>query len=160
MVTYERWQQAQILERKAHTYQKEKAINNYKQTYMQYFSYLDMQPDQQNNKILEIGCADIPALYFCHNYQGFIIEPMESPILNELCQEKHINLIQDMAETCKWPADIDEIWLFNVLQHVMTPNIIVNRAKTDAKKIRFFEPINTAITTEHLHGFTFAYFKN
>ena len=111
MVTYEQWRNAQVYERKAHTYPIDKALKVYEQSYAQYFKYLGIKHNQHKKKILEIGCADIPALYFCDNFIGTVIEPMPSPILTELCTKKHIYLIQDMAETCRWPADIDEIWL-------------------------------------------------
>ena len=159
MITFEQWKQAQVLERQAHTRPRAELLQMYRNSYNQYFGFLNMKKDQNYKKILEIGCADIPALYFCANYQGFIIEPMESSILNDICHEKHIYLIQEMAEICEWPADIDEVWLFNILQHTLSPEIIINKAKIEAKIIRFFEPINFGVDRKHLHNFTLAYFK-
>jgi len=158
MITNEQWQQAQILERRAHTMEKSKAVDAYRNAYKQYFGYLGMEADQYMSIIVEIGCADVPALLFCYNFIGFVIEPMESSVLKEICELKHIPLIKDMAETCKIP-ECDEIWFFNVLQHVLNPDIVIERAKKAAKIIRFFEPINFGIDRKHLHNFTLDYFK-
>jgi len=159
MILFEQWQQAQIFERRAHTMEKTKAIEAYKNAYTQYFNYLGMGFNQHMNIIVEIGPADVPALFFCDDFIGYVIEPMESSILKEICELRHINLIQDMAETCKIP-ECDEIWLFNVLQHVLNPDIIIDKAKIAARTIRFFEPINCGIDKKHLHNFTLDYFKN
>ena len=154
----ESWKTAQIEERKMHTADKETAIKDYALSYEQYFSYVETSKNQKGKSIIEIGCADIPALYFCSDYnQSYIIEPMPSAILTELIQDKQIILFSDPSEELEFPK-VDEIWLFNVLQHVIDPDVIINKAKESASVIRFFEPINCVMDICHLHYFTLDYF--
>lgn len=161
MIDRQTWFIAQSEERKQHIHTLESGIEAYGNTYRQYFSHLGMEPHIPGKKIIEIGCADFPALYFCNSYEhGIIIEPMPSKILMKLMVKKAetIFLMDKPAEACDFP-NVDEVWLFNVLQHVLDPLVIIEKAKKAAGKIRFFEPINTPLDKCHLHSFTLDYFK-
>ncbi len=158
----QRWHKAQEEERKHHTGSIEQGINAYRHTYDQYFKYTDGGFDQTDKIIIEIGCADVPGLYYCKGFErGIVIEPMPSDILIELARstDPKIEIIKAPAEHLIFPK-VDEIWLFNVLQHVINPDDIIERCKQSAKVIRFFEPINDHIDLCHLHSFTLEYFKN
>lgn len=157
----QRWQIAQEEERKHHTGSLEQGICAYAHTYDEYFRYTGGGRHQKGKKIIEIGCADIPGLYYCSGFKrGIVIEPMPSNILIELAKstEPNIEIIKAPAEDIEFPK-VDEVWLFNVLQHVIDPDVIINKAKAAAKIIRFFEPINDHIDLCHLHSFTLDYFK-
>lgn len=157
----QRWQKAQEEERKHHTGSLEQGINAYRHTYDEYFRYTGGDRDQTGKTIIEIGCADVPALYYCKGFaRGIVVEPMPSDILIELarCTDPFLQIVTLPAEHFDFP-ECDEIWLFNVLQHVIDPDVIINKAKAAAKVIRFFEPINDHIDVCHLHSFTLDYFK-
>lgn len=155
----ERWDQAQIQEKQEHFLDYETAKNHYQTTYDHYFNYLNIDKNLNNKIILEIGPAKIAGLMFCHNYKkSYIIEPT----IYEDClpfYDKKIKFIHEPAETCDFPK-VDEVWLLNILQHTMDPDLIIERCKENSKVIRFFEPINTSIDTAHLHSFTLEYYKN
>lgn len=153
-----RWNIAQQEERKHHTGTLEQGVEGYRESYRQYFEHLGIDADQKGKTIVEIGCADVPALMFCSDYLGIIIEPMPSEILQTLIKDLHIQLAVAPAEHYDFPQ-VDEIWLFNVLQHVIDPTVIIDKCKATAKVIRFFEPINDHIDICHLHSFTLEYFQ-
>lgn len=155
----ERWLIAQENERKYHNGAHEDSVNVYRGSYEQYFSYLNATTDQTGKSIIEIGCADVPALMFCTGYKpSFIIEPMPSEILKNIISTLPITLLEDPAENVDFP-EVDEVWLLNVLQHVMDPDLIIEKCKKAAKVIRFFEPINCGTDICHLHNFTMEYFE-
>lgn len=155
-----KWHRAQEKERSFHGGDSPEKIQAYRSGYEQYFKYLETQRRQTNKIIIEIGPADVPALCFCHGFrEGIIIEPLPSALLNELAKKRSLTVISLPAEQIEFPQ-CDEVWLLNVLQHVIDADTIINKAKQAAKKIRFFEPINDSIDECHLHSFSLDYFKN
>ena len=163
MVTIERWQAAQAAERKQHTYSFEEGYEHYKDSYRQYFDFVGIDPAAVKSIIVEIGPADFPALMYAHALQGVIIEPMPSTILRDWVEgHPWCELVTSPAEGYKiQPLGIRiEVWLFNVLQHVHNPDLIIANCKNFADTIRFFEPINCGTDECHLHNLTIEMFKN
>ena len=160
-ITIERWMEAQNDERTHHHHPFNESAIHYKNTYKYYFSYVKGSFDLENRSVLEIGPAKVPGLYFCKNYShSYIIEPLTFAETEEQFKDRSdITFIRDPAETCAFP-DIDEVWLFNVLQHVINPNLIIERCKQHAKIIRFFEPIDTSCDIAHPHTFNIEFFEN
>jgi hypothetical protein len=158
-ITFERWQEAQIAERKQHTKSLEEGIHHYRISYSHNFRYLGINPEALQTGITEIGCADFPALRYCNiGTNCVIVEPMPSIYLGQFCRDNGIKLIINSFEDLRVPQDIphrndSEIWLFNVLQHVADPEKFIWKAKL-SKTIRYFEPIETEITDYHPHAFT------
>ncbi len=172
----ESWKKAQAAERKFHTDPFSKGYPSYFRAYEQYFAYLDLNFDLKGKSILEIGPADYPALGFCINADmGHVIEPMPSSILMEILDSKGENYSRITNPLSSLPEDngaekildnllflgasYDQIWIFNVLQHVMDPDLILRLCRMISKEICIFEPVNTGITDCHLHGFTPDYFQ-
>lgn len=114
-----------------------------------------MEFDLKGKVIVEVGPADFPALAYCYNIGvgSLIIEPMPSAHL----KASGIPVLEAMAEDVVYQAD--EVWLFNVLQHVIDPYAIVERAKKQAKVIRFFEPIDYGIDECHPWNLTEKMFR-
>lgn len=164
MIEHSRWLKAQQAERRFHTQPFETGYEAYRQSYRQYFEHLGMSFDCQEKTILEIGPADYPALAYCTNYEhSYIIEPMPGSILQELIKGRPITHIAKPAEDICWQSDlpmVDEVWLFNVLQHVKDPAGIILNSMETAHKVRFFEPINCGTSDCHLWNFTLEYFRD
>lgn len=164
-ITKERWDRAQKAERQYHTQPKDVLIKMYDDAYRQYFEWLGIDRDLKGKSIIEVGPADVPALYYCGDKgaHSIIIEPMPSSVLEELSSEKCISTVIQPAEYVKYLDSpnwkIDEVWIFNVLQHVMDPDKVVANCKKWAKTIRFFEPIDMGTTEAHPHSFTLDDFK-
>lgn len=165
-ISNERWNEAQIAERRFHRDSKEVAIEKYKDSYRQYFEWLGMENELKEKSIIEIGCADVPALYFCSNISNdaikhIIIEPMPSGVLEEIMSDarEQIRLIKTPVEDIDEQLQADEVWLFNVLQHVIDIEAFIEKIKSWAKVIRFFEPVDQPISDCHPHAPTQADFK-
>lgn len=152
-ISRERWEEAQTAERKEHALEYQKGFDHYNKTYEIVFRFLGMETDQHGRTILEIGPADFPALAYCSNYKGIIVEPMPSRHLNRFVKEQKIKLIHYPVEEIELPF-VNETWLFNVLQHVIDPDLFIKKCKAVSKVIRFFEPIDYPTAPHHPHTFT------
>lgn len=155
-INISRWEEAQKEEKLHHINENiDAAIIKWKDIYNFYFRYLKIDLDLKNKSILEIGPARIAGLLYCDNYNpSFIVEPTEYEDTGEIYLNKPITFIREIYENCESPK-VDEIWLFNVLQHIVDPDTFVEKCKKNAKLIKFFEPIDTPIEIHHPHSFTF-----
>lgn len=155
-ITQDRWHEAQIAERICHKFDRKQGESHYKNTYNTYFKYLDIKDSK--NYIIEIGCADFPALQWVKFGKGVFIEPMPSDILKDIAKELNCDIIEKPVEKIDIPK-CDEIWLLNVMQHVIDPDLFISKCKESTKIIRFFEPIDWPIEIYHPHTFTFDWYK-
>ena len=155
----ERWDIAQSKERSQEqpiTY--EEGLQHYMQAYEKYFSYVGRHPDLDGKSVLEIGCSNYAAIPFCDRYgKSYVLDPLDSESLRRQIKDKNIEFINEPAEEVDFPK-VDEVWLFNVLQHTMDPDLIIKKSKEAAKVVRFFEPIECPTDECHLHKFDLAYF--
>lgn len=145
VISKQQWEQAQAAERRFHNESFADGLEHYRQSYDQYFKWVGIDKNLNNKNIVEIGPADFPALAYCSNIgeNSLIIEPLPSEHLKLFS----LKIIQQCAEDAEYKAD--EVWLFNVLQHVIDPYTIVERAKKQADVIRFFEPLDYGIDECH-----------
>lgn len=155
--------------RKLHTLPLEEGIKHYRISYGHNFRYLDINPIKPQVGIIEIGCADFPALRYVNHVWCTIVEPLPSSALRTFVnsfEDFTINKSGISLFECRfedYAIDTDylkgkEIWMFNVLQHVQDPEAFIEKAK-HAKCIRYFEPIDTGVTTYHPFSFTEADFN-
>ena len=160
----ERWKEAQQAEKAAHEADPNNNAAHYAETYKIYMKYVGLGTDLHGLHVIEIGPGHYPALQICTNYdQSMIIEPMFSKSVNDFVHGKdiilepigleHINPEYLAAMLTGMPGT-KEVWLFNVLQHVIDPDLFVKRCKYMADRIRFFEPINVPTSAHHPHTFT------
>ena len=157
-ISNERWQQAQAEERKQHTYSYDEGVLHYKKSYDNYLKYLGTDYNHEGKTIVEIGCADFPALQHVKAKCRVVIEPMPSYNLGLICNLNGIHLLDYAVENMFALPDSDEIWLFNVLQHVIDPDKFIEKCKASTKLIRFFEPLNYPADVCHPHVLTEADF--
>lgn len=155
-ISIENWSIAQTEEIKHHIcHSLEYSDKFYGKMYEYYFKYLDINNEDLKGKtILEIGPARMSALLYCKNYgDSHIVEPIKYEGVDCFYSGTSINFIRESYETCDSPV-VDEIWLLNVMQHIMDPDIFIEKAKKSAKVIKFFEPIDEKITLYHPHTYS------
>jgi hypothetical protein len=149
-VTQSRWQEAQAAEVAVVSYDREKSCR----AYQHIFDYLGMPEDQSGKFITEIGCGAYPAIQFCSGGQGVVYEPLHFDSLSNLAQAQKIVWYQRAFEDTPYPPKSDEVWIFNCLQHVRDPELVVTKAKRCAPVVRFFEPVDYPTCIYHPHTFT------
>lgn len=159
-IDIEKWNAAQVSEFKYNTPESyEHGLEHFRRGYAFYRAFLDIDYKLNGKRIIEIGCANYSAITYCINEgQSMVIEPLVSEHLRRNTSGRNIMLNGASAENITFP-EVDEVWLFNVLQHVINPDTIIEKAKAAAKVIRFFEPIEAGTDTMHLHNFDLEYFK-
>lgn len=149
-VTKSRWEDAQIAEIAATTYHPERS----RQSYEHIFNYLGMSFSETGGFIAEIGCGAYPAISFCPNASGVVYEPLWFDSLHELASKERIVWYQRAFEDMPHPPPAAEAWLFNCLQHVRDPELVISMCKEIADVIRFFEPVDYPTCVYHPHTFT------
>lgn len=154
-ITIERWDRAQVAERSMHTLSLEEGIRHYQISYGNNFRYCGVDSAALQENIIEIGCADFPALRYVNNVNCIIVEPLPSSHLVNFCAGRDIQLIQEPFENIDNGFFLSnyEVWMFNVLQHVQDPDKFIQNAKK-AKCVRYFEPIETGTSEYHPFSFT------
>jgi hypothetical protein len=154
-ITQQRWEEAQVGEKKFHDdVNNEESYANYKGAYKYYFKYLDINSDLKGKSIIEIGPAKFAGLLYCENYdKSYIVEPTPYDNIDSYYEGKNLEFIRELYEDCDSPK-VDEVWIFNLMQHVKNPDELIEKAKKYAKVIRFFEPIDLPTNLEH--PFTFS----
>lgn len=162
-ITKQRWMEAQVEEKAMHdNYSFDEGLGIWRDSFDKHVKILGMDYNVGPKTILEIGCAGFPGLYLCDGYtKGYLVEPMPSDNLQRCLRERpNLELIQAPMEEAVLPEGIDEVWLFNVLQHVIDPDLIIKKCKEVAPVVRFFEPIDWPTCSFHPHTFTLEYFEN
>lgn len=95
--------------------------------------------DMKGISVLDIGGGPASLLLKCVNVNGKVVDPLDFPkwvydryelagIAYELVPGEELN-----------EAGYDEVWIYNVLQHVEDPEKIIENAMKAAKLIRIFE---------------------
>jgi len=155
-ITKERWEEAQIAEANWLSNSQETA-EHYRRTYNCYFKYLGMNFDQEGKIIVEVGPSAFPALTYCENVgQAIIVEPLPSAAIKVQLAWSEFLLIacplEEIDDTVLPRAA--EVWLLNVLQHVIDPELFISKCKLIAPVIRFFEPIDFGVSDCHPHTYS------
>lgn len=158
-----RWEAAQKAEVEAHNRDVRNTEQHYNATYKTYFKYVGLGTDLHGLNVIEIGPAMHSALAICSNWgKALIFEPIHSEELFSFVRNKGIRLVDSPIEDVSdeqlgiigenWDGPV-EVWLFNVMQHVIDPDEFVRKCKLMADRIRFFEPVNTPIEPHHPHSY-------
>ena len=145
-ITQDRWQEAQATEISVVSYDRE----NSRRASQYIFDYLGIAEDRGGQCIIEIGCGPYPATDFVVNVEPILVEPLYFQQLEEMIG---IQWIREAFEDAPLENG-DEVWLFNALQHVRDPELVIAKAKKIAPVIRFFEPVDYPTCVYHPHTFS------
>lgn len=164
MTILETWKKAQLAEINHHSYETDIAspnLSRYKFYADTYKKYLHIDNDLTGKTILDIGGGPLSMLLWCQKFlKAWVIDPLPMPeIIANRYKNYNIHLISCPAEEVNFPKT-NEIWVYNCLQHVMNPDLIIKKALDSCSTIKIFEPINYETNIEHIHKFTYEYFKN
>lgn len=162
-ITQERWEQALSGELNHYDYGN---AENYKRASMiilkDHFN-VDLENDLVGKKVLEVGGGAYPSvLHVTGLAKAVSVEPNFDNFpqdVKDRFESANIEGISIPFEEYKGRTKFDEVWFFNVLQHVRDPLLQIENAKKIAKTIRVFEPIDTATNNEHPHTFSETFFK-
>ena len=112
--------------------------------------------DLQGVSVLDIGGGPSSLLLKCANAERMVLmDPLHVPewVLARY-RVAGIEYWQRPAEELEAIGLFDEVWIYNVLQHVMNPERVIHNAQRAGGIIRVFEWIETAVNEGHPHAFS------
>lgn len=163
VISQERWEQAQSGEINDYDYGNEENYKNSAYIILRDHFNIDPENDLVGKKILESGGGCYPSTYFCKGLKKVVnVEPLSDKFpenVKSRLNNANVECVSVGFEDYKGRSKFDEVWFFNVLQHVRDPYLQIENAKRIANVIRVFEPIDTAINNEHPHSFNIQFFR-
>jgi hypothetical protein len=117
--------------------------------------------DLHGKNILDVGGGPVSMLLKCVNAgRRKIVDPLEQPAwiigrYDAVGIEFETGTGEEMEES-GW----DEVWLYNVLQHVKDPDLVLRKCLSAGRVLRLFEWIDTEITDGHIHALTTDFFRS
>jgi hypothetical protein len=114
----------------------------------------------KKQSVLDIGGGPCSLLLKCYNLlHGGVIDPCEYPDwVEHRYKHAHISywrMKAEMMPKMSYPIDGDEVWMYNVLQHVEDPKLVLYNAWNAAKKrLRIFDWIHVPKSDGHPHVLT------
>jgi hypothetical protein len=118
-------------------------------------SYTNYRIPLNWEKVLDIGGGPSSLLLKCENVYGTVVDPCEYPSwVEERYKACDIEYVPIKGEDVNYKDEFDEVWVYNVLQHVEKPKKVIENALRAGKILRLFEWVNTGINKGHLHSFT------
>jgi len=108
-------------------------------------------------RILDIGGGPISLLLKCPHAHGTVIGPCDYPTwIAERYKCAGIDYVihkgEDLPILSSVQPGFDEVWIYNVLQHVDNPKTICDNALCYGKLIRIFEWIDNGVSPGHPHN--------
>ena len=103
--------------------------------------------------VLDIGGGPVSLLLKCVNFGvSTVIDPLPYPDWIA-ARYKHAQIFyrQQKGEDIE-DGNFDEVWIYNVLQHVVDPEKIIQNARRAGKIIRLFEWLEIGVAPGHPHN--------
>lgn len=109
-------------------------------------------------RILDIGGGPVSLLLKCLCLrEGWVVDPLLDKWpkwVTDRYLEAGIIPVSMKAEDLADTPEVDEVWIYNVLEHTDDPERVIRNAQRLGKLIRIFEWINTPPAPGHPHTFT------
>ena len=109
--------------------------------------------DLGGKSVLDIGGGPSSLLLKCVNRgRSKVVDPLKYPDwVYERYGHAGIESAQTKGEEVD-DIDFDEVWIYNVLQHVIDPALIIKNAQRAGKIIRLFEWLEIGVAPGHPHN--------
>ena len=118
--------------------------------------------DLKGKSVVDIGCGPISLLLRSKNFERAVgVEPLfYSDKVDDEYSKRNVELLRIPAEDINVDSigNFDEVWMYNCLQHVMSPSEIIDKIQKIGNKIRIFEWINIEAHEVHPHMLTEEFF--
>ena len=107
-----------------------------------------------DTSILDIGGGSVSLLLKCRTHgRAVVIDPCDYPAwVGERYKAAGIEYYQTKAEDLSFDMTFDEVWIYNVLQHVDNPQKVIENCLQYGKIVRVFEWLNIGIGAGHPHN--------
>jgi hypothetical protein len=111
--------------------------------------------DFGERRILDIGCGPVSLLLRAKFHAAFAVDPLDYAAA-EAAYRARANIARLMLPAEQFVAvpPVDEVWMYNVLQHVINPRLVLANAAQSALLIRLFDWLDTTPCDGHPHTIT------
>lgn len=120
--------------------------------------------DAEGKRICDIGGGPVSILLHYNTSGSLVVDPLPIPqIFKDNYYSHGIFLLQKKAEDFLTEFDgstFDEVWIYNCLQHVQDPELILSLVHKVAPVLRISEPCNYPPNELHPHLFTPEYIRD
>lgn len=113
--------------------------------------------DLGGRRVIDLGGGPVSMLLKCVNRGDpcLVVDPLDAPDWVERRYDAaDITLIPKPIEEIEDRVAFDEVWIYNVLQHVQDPQRCVEIARELGKRVRIFEWVNVPVSPGHPHVLT------
>jgi hypothetical protein len=114
--------------------------------------------------VIDIGGGPLSLITHYDLSLGVVVDPiMISDKYLKKYKERNILFVNKKAEDFLSSYDgpiMDEVWMYNCLQHTIDPEYIMKNLWKAGKYLRISEPTDTPINTAHPHSFTPEWYQN
>lgn len=109
--------------------------------------------DLEGKSVLDIGGGAVSILLKCINIeQGYVVDPCEYPEwVRDRYRKLQILCARYKGEDLARHPSTDEVWIYNVLQHVENPKKVVKNALRIGKIVRLFEWLEVEKDDGHIN---------
>ena len=160
-ITRERWDEAQAAECEDHLVNlanSPDSLYHHGESLVAQYVGLDLKNDVKDKFVIEVGAGPKGAILLTGgNFKrGIVVEPLIDkfpPEVRKVYEDMGVEVVTEMYEDVDYGA-VDETWFFNVLQHVISPEKQLQKAKENSDVVRIFEPINYPANISHPHVLT------
>lgn len=110
--------------------------------------------DLQGKSVVDLGGGPVSMLLKTVDGNNLtVVDPCPYPTwVKRRYEHAGIAQYEQEAETFMSADRFDEAWCYNVLQHVVDPEAVIETAKTHARVLRIFEWIETETNIGHPHS--------
>lgn len=109
--------------------------------------------DLNGRSILDIGSGPYSLLLKCVNFEeGYVVDPLMDKFPEWVKQRYRTHGLLTSSrkgEDLQHHPKVDEVWIYNVLEHVEDPKKIIENAKRCGRVIRIFEWLETPPNEGH-----------
>jgi glycosyltransferase involved in cell wall biosynthesis len=111
--------------------------------------------DMRGKSVLDIGGGPVSLLLKCQDVKGTVLDPIRWPEWVHLrYRAAGIEYVQAPAELYDFGHVFDEVWIYNVLQHVQDPAEVIATALRHGRTIRVWDWLGGVPNAQHPHVLT------
>ena len=111
--------------------------------------------DLDGKSVLDIGGGAYSLLLKCVNFShGTVVDPLMAKHpkwVKARYAEAGIVAVSETGEKFKSNMTYDEVWIYNVLEHVKSPKKVIDKTLELGRVVRIFEWLDTRENTGHPH---------
>lgn len=122
---------------------------------LEYLKFMEISTNLKGKNVCDIGGGPVSILLKCCSLgkRCTVVDPGMYPGHTvERYNKAGIRVAQVQAEDFRSRLSFDEVWIYNVLQHVEDPKLLADTCKLLGVRVRVFEWIDIPIYRGHLHS--------